>query len=499
MDIDFRERPIEYLQEQAVEVLYQEETAELIVPDSSPDVRAVVDSSAVCCLRDQEVQAGSLAVSGAFQGMILYTAEGEEQPHWVDAYLPFSAKLSREEIRDNSRATAELRIRSVDARILNSRKLLLRVSYAVRLCAYGPAALPLWDTEQGDPVQLLRTTEVGFFPVSAGEKQTSFSEPVELPQAGGEVRRILKAVPEIQTDETAVAEDRVVVKGAVSLHLVYLLESGQLAAFDVQLPVSQYIEMDGDLSGGKAVATASLTDFQLEEEESGGYLATVGLRLQAVVWKRLELPLIADGYCAGNEFEAQFESFRVRQLLDEPVSAGTAEAALSGQPRKLIDCTAWVDFPVCRRGKDEVTAGTAVTMHALYYNEEGLLCGETVRAEESGTFALCDGAVCMADTDRSGSCFVSMGGAGGTISCPVTIRARCFAEKPLQTIRAAFVGEPLPDAADRPSLIVRRAGSQDRLWDLAKAVGSTVRAIREANGLEDDSMEEGALLLIPIA
>ena len=71
MDIDFRERPIEYLQEQAVEVLYQEETAELIVPDSSPDVRAVVDSSAVCCLRDQEVQAGSLAVSGAFQGMIL--------------------------------------------------------------------------------------------------------------------------------------------------------------------------------------------------------------------------------------------------------------------------------------------------------------------------------------------------------------------------------------------------------------------------------------------
>ena len=498
MDIEFRENPMAYLQEQIVEVLYQEETAELIVPDSSPDVRAVVDSSAVCCLRDQEVQAGSLAVSGAFQGSILYTAEGEEQPFWMDAYLPFTAKLSRDEIRENSCATAELRIRSVDARILNSRKILLRVSYAVRLIAYGPASLPLWDAESEEPVQLLRTTEAGFFPVAAGEKLTSFSESVELPQTGSEVRRIVKTVPEIQLGETAVADDRVVVKGAVQLHLVYLLENGQLGAFDVQLPVSQYIELDGNLSGGTAVVTASLTDFQLDAEDSGDYLATVGLRLQTVVWKRLELPVIADGYCARRAFEAAYDTFRIRQLLDEPAVSGTAEAALSGQPRKLVDCTAWVDFPVCRRGKDEVTAGTSVTMHALYYDEAGQLCGETVRAEESGSFALCDGAVCCADTDRSGGCFVSMGGAGGTISCPVTVRARCFAEKQLQTMRAASVGEPLQEAADRPSLIVRRAGSQDRLWDLAKAAGSTVRAIREANSLEDESLEEGTLLLIPI-
>ena len=66
-------------------------------------------------------------------------------------------------------------------------------------------------------------------------------------------------------------------------------------------------------------------------------------------------------------------------------------------------------------------------------------------------------------------------------------------------MRAASVGEPLQEAADRPSLIVRRAGSQDRLWDLAKAAGSTVRAIREANSLEDECLEEGTLLLIPIA
>ena len=50
--MEFREHPVNYLQEQAVELIYQEETAELIVPDSQPDVQAVADAWAVCCVRD---------------------------------------------------------------------------------------------------------------------------------------------------------------------------------------------------------------------------------------------------------------------------------------------------------------------------------------------------------------------------------------------------------------------------------------------------------------
>ena len=55
------------------------------------------------------------------------------------------------------------------------------------------------------------------------------------------------------------------------------------------------------------------------------------------------------------------------------------------------------------------------------------------------------------------------------------------------------VQEPDPG---RPSLILYRAG-KTRLWDIAKQNGSTVEAIRKANGIAEEP-EPGRMLLIPV-
>jgi hypothetical protein len=52
-----------------------------------------------------------------------------------------------------------------------------------------------------------------------------------------------------------------------------------------------------------------------------------------------------------------------------------------------------------------------------------------------------------------------------------------------------------PDPA-RPSLILRRASSE-KLWDIAKACGSSVEAICIANGITAEP-EDDRILLIPV-
>ena len=80
------------------------------------------------------------------------------------------------------------------------------------------------------------------------------------------------------------------------------------------------------------------------------------------------------------------------------------------------------------------------------------------------------------------------------------------AEIPVQMFTTTSQGIPVvtglnveaqrtPDA-NRPSLILRRAG-EDRLWDIAKVSGSTVDAIRKANGLEAEPAPN-QMLLIPV-
>ena len=65
-------------------------------------------------------------------------------------------------------------------------------------------------------------------------------------------------------------------------------------------------------------------------------------------------------------------------------------------------------------------------------------------------------------------------------------------------ISAAAIDESAPlDHAGRPSIILRMVGEGERLWDIAKAYGTTTEDIVQANALGEEAPPAGQLLLIP--
>jgi hypothetical protein len=75
--------------------------------------------------------------------------------------------------------------------------------------------------------------------------------------------------------------------------------------------------------------------------------------------------------------------------------------------------------------------------------------------------------------------------------------AMTVSQQGMNMVTGLELGEmEIPDPA-RPSLILRRAG-EDSLWEIAKGSGSTVSAIRKANGLKDEPLDD-RLLLIPVS
>ena len=71
------------------------------------------------------------------------------------------------------------------------------------------------------------------------------------------------------------------------------------------------------------------------------------------------------------------------------------------------------------------------------------------------------------------------------------------AEEGMNMVTGLELGEMSRLDPSRPSLIMRRAGN-DSLWELAKKSGSTVEAIRAANGLMEEP-KQGRMLLIPVS
>ena len=76
------------------------------------------------------------------------------------------------------------------------------------------------------------------------------------------------------------------------------------------------------------------------------------------------------------------------------------------------------------------------------------------------------------------------------------VRAVTTADEGLSMVTGLELGEATRPDPSRPSMILRRAGEKS-LWELAKASGSTVEAIRAANALTDEPAQ-GRMLLIPV-
>ena len=133
----------------------------------------------------------------------------------------------------------------------------------------------------------------------------------------------------------------------------------------------------------------------------------------------------------------------------------------------------------------------------LYYDENGTLQGSTARWE--GQWQM------NADGDtRIGAAVqpltgVSASETGGVIHMDGKIRldVETTAAKGMSMVTELELGEEKMPDPNRPSLILRRV-DREPIWDIAKASGSTVDAIRQANNLEEEP-QQGQILLIPIS
>ena len=137
MELAFEQKQRSCLHRTAHLSLAQEQTQELIIPDSMPDA-----SRTLICCAEPEVQSktnreGSLLVTGTLRTGCLYADEAGGL-QLLTSELPFTVKLECAELREDTQTLVRCCVRSADSRLINSRKVLLRVSVLVQADGYEP-------------------------------------------------------------------------------------------------------------------------------------------------------------------------------------------------------------------------------------------------------------------------------------------------------------------------------------------------------------------------
>ena len=481
MQLQFNKTVIPCLHAVKRELQIQEQTQEVRLTDDMPDIGKVVSGWGQLVIRGKEWRNGAVSVSGGVMAWVMYLPEDGGEVQCVETWLPFQMKWEIPELqRDGSIHVMPL-LRGVDVRSLSARKFMIRAGISVMGQIMLPGENEVYSMEDiPEDIQIMKNSYPMQIPAEAGEKAFSMEEKLQIEP---EIHKIIRYHLEPRVMESRVIGDKVVVRGIAHFCVIYMSQDQSIHKWEQELPFSQYAELDYEY-GEHADASIymAVTALELDKTEEGIHFKA-GLIAQYVIWDQIVVETIADLYSPYRALEVSRGQLHLPALLKNWKEVVPLDHGVHAKDMRVVDMVFYPDHPQLRREKGGIVAELSGMIQLLGYDSEGKPCSEISRWEQERKF----------DMEESLRLDLTAQMAGNSLE----IGMEAFANEGMPMVTAVETAQELIQDPDRPSLILRKVAGES-LWELAKQTGSTVEAIKTANGLQQEP-EAGRLLLIPVS
>ncbi len=494
MEIQFRKTTLSCLDSLAGESRNAEQTQEIKLTDGMPDIGHVVAAWGQSVLRAKEWRGDSLVLSAGMLVWVLYAPEDGSPERCLNTWIPFQMKWELPSGTPEGKMRMLCHTRFVDARSVSPRKIMVRAGLGAMAEGWTPFDAAVYSPEgKVEGIELLEESYPVRLNREAGEKTVTLDERLPLPDGDPAIETILSFRLTPKITESSVLTEKLVFRGMAELHVLYRSQEGSICAKDLSMPFSQYVQLEGEYgSEAKADIALAITGAELDVDDEGSLRFKGGITAQYLIRERTMLRLISDAYAPGRELSLEQGELELPVILDTRKETVTADKNLAEEPGEILDLWPVTDFPRPGAGMEEQALEVCGSVQVLSREPGGSLRSTNVRWEEK--LPLPRDRACRVTAIPQDTQAQLMNGIRLNVRSDVEVTASAWEALPMVT--ALTLGEKLPQDPQRPSLILRRAG-RDRLWDIAKASGTTQDALRRINHLEKDP-EPGQMLLIPV-
>lgn len=492
--MEFQQTDCRFLRRVGRETANQEQTLEVRLPESMPDIGRVLGAWGQPLIRSKEWRSGSMGLSGGVMAWVLYAPEDGTDPRGIEAWIPFQKNWDFPESQMDGILRMACSLSSMDARSLSARKLMLRAGVSFLAEALEPGQEKLYVPPQlPEDVQLLEQTYPVILPREAGEKSFAVDEELPLPGelAGGEKLIYCTLHPEL-TDQKIMG-DKAVFRGSALGHALLRDREGKLRGWDFEVPFSQYAQLDREYGPDCLLDLLSaVTNLETELQEGGTLRLKAGIVGQYLVYDRSVISVVMDAYSPSREVKPALTMLSLPALLEQTDRTMTAQRPWEQEEQEPLDVSFLLAQPDVSREGENWMLDMNGHFGVLSAAPDGSIQGAGYKWEEGKEIPSGKDARLFAWAQISGRPKAQ----GGELRCDVRTQLSFTADTQIPMVSALELGEILPPDPNRPSLILRRCNGEG-LWVLAKQTGTTVEAIRQANSLSGDP-EPNRLLLIPV-
>lgn len=502
MELEFKQSSMPYLKCVLQEMKYQEESGETIVPDSYPDIGSIIHTYADAILRGKDCRNGSITVSGGIKGGILYEPEDHSSPRMLELYLPFTVKAEHPDLRESDQNICHVHVRSVDGRMINSRKAMLRVELSCSICAYTAAEETLYALEEKpDTLQVLEQTYPLCIPLAVAEKSFVVSDNLEIPMNKAPVSAVCKFTCRPYISEKKLVGNRGVFKGAVCCKLLYVGDDQNYFVHEQEIPFSQYCEYAQDLTEHLLDISPVITGCDLEQqwhEEGRRASVTVNVLVQSRVLGKNTVTVAEDAYSTAEQFDPQWTNYHIATILDRRSDTLPVHQHMKYAMSEIVDCDLYWGHPVFLRKNQELHMEVPVCFQVFGLDENRQPCSTAGKTDISQTYALAEDSTCIANISALGPCYANLSHGGVDVRCDLLCECEFCTEQALQTLSGGSVETESSASQHAASVILKKLPKGTKVWDIAKSYRSREEEILCANHLTEPYLTEDRTVLIPV-
>ncbi len=485
------------------EIIFVE--GDMIVPDSKPDILDTICTSGVVSIYKKEVQDEKVRLDGCINTYIMYMPDGaDDMVRGLNTTVDFSESISVPEAREGMSVVSEVSIKSIEAKVINGRKVGVKAALEVRLKIYSNEDVEIVNEIQNrDDIQILKEDLKVNSLIGQGETKIYAKDNIQIDNID-DLAEILKAQISLTDKDIKVSYNKVLTKAEAEIKIMYLTEDNRINTINYKIPVVGFIDIPNVSEDNICDVNYEIKNIIIKpnaQEEHSIYVE-MEIEVKCYVYENKQINLIQDLYSPNEKLE--FDNKQISAIIDKQNKIDVKQIRENVNFQdvdglKLIDVDVSASILNETKINSKILYEAELNMKFLFENSKSQIIVKeakipfeyTLENLQNGESLNTDNVIDIKNQD-----FILQD--GGNVDCNIDLQ---IATNMYRTANINTI-DNIQENGDREeqdySIVIYVVKKGDTLWNIAKQFGSTVESIAKVNDIENaNQIMPGQKLFIP--
>ena len=481
--------------------------ADVILPDYCPDIERILRCSLNPCVYSRNLSGGELSVEGEAAIRVLYIDSDRKNLRSFEYQVPWSAAIPLKSPAEHCAVSLKCKTEYINCRVLSPRKLSFHGAFSLYAKALCRQPVEFYGYDEDDDLQTKNEAADVSSLCSLCEDHFSYTEDIPLSDRPY-VESILSSRVNVKLTEAKCMQGKLMLTAQGELEVMYLSDPDRDSPerLSYSFPVSRLVDCEGMEEDSVCDADLSVQSYDLSASRdalSDGSLLTLELKLCARVtgYKEERVGMITDAYSTDHAVELTKTPVTMPRSLSVEHFSRVEKYTLAVENEKIgevLDVSVEAAAASVAAGDASPKIQTKLKVCLLLKNSDG----EPFCLERSPEFELSPD---VPMKEKAESVCIRADSVSYRIVDDQHIELRIELDCRIVTadmLRCSPVCEIQRSEAsarepDDSALVLYYADRGESLWDIAKSYATRLCDLKEENSIEDDSITEPVMLLIP--